>query len=258
MEFRFPAIRPVLTVTAIVALAFAGATIAAPAKPPPVAGIYDRAGGATAFAPNRTGSWSARVIIRTRSRLGPSQLSAPGPWVSTEAPYARGDQVLLVQDAQRDARGTVWYRLLLTSRPNDRTAWLPADALALRRNPWRVRVFIGQRRAQLLRAGRVQKTWRVVVGRPIYPTPVGRFAISEIVPQDLPGGFFGPFIVTLTAHSNKLNDFAGGDGRVALHGTSRPSLLGTAASHGCVRFSNRAITTIARLAPPGTPVDVLA
>ena len=60
-------------------------------------------------------------------------------------------------------------------------------------------------------------------------------------------------------HSDVLDDYGGGPGRVALHGRDGVSLLdplGSARSHGCVRLPNRAIVRLAREAVPGTPVDV--
>jgi lipoprotein-anchoring transpeptidase ErfK/SrfK len=125
------------------------------------------------------------------------------------------------------------------------------------KTPFRVLVDLSERRVTVYRSGRVAARWTAAVGTAVNPTPTGRFAVSEIVRQPRPGGFFGPFIISLTAHSEKLSDFDGGDGRVALHGTNRPGLLGRAVSHGCVRLSNPAITRIARLVPPGAPVDIV-
>jgi hypothetical protein len=67
----------------------------------------------------------------------------------------------------------------------------------------------------------------------------------------------GLWSLALSAHSTRLKHFEGGDGQVALH--ARGSLaapLGTAASHGCVRFSNSAAAWLARVVPRGTPVDI--
>jgi hypothetical protein len=48
-------------------------------------------------------------------------------------------------------------------------------------------------------------------------------------------------------------------GQIALHGTGNLSgALGTAASHGCVRFAPRAITWPARRIGAGVPVSIVA
>lgn len=250
---------PVAVATALALLgAGAGAALAVKPKVPSRSGIYDAVGGAPAFRPTATRSWTARLIAPTRLRVAPSRTARLGPQLRPDAPYAGGPQVFLVLDALRSADGTSWYKVLLPSRPNGSSGWVQGDLLQLRKNTWRVRVSLSARRAVLTRSGRVMNTWKVAVGRPVYPTPTGQFAISEVVPQASPSGFYGPYILTLTAHSNKLNDFDGGDGRVALHGTSRPDLLGTAASHGCVRLPNAAALRIAAVVPPGTPVEITA
>jgi len=53
-----------------------------------------------------------------------------------------------------------------------------------------------------------------------------------------------------------LSDWPGG-GLAGIHGTDRPDLLGQAVSHGCVRVSNTVDRALARLAPLGTPIDLL-
>jgi lipoprotein-anchoring transpeptidase ErfK/SrfK len=48
-----------------------------------------------------------------------------------------------------------------------------------------------------------------------------------------------------------------GSGLAGIHGTNRPDLLGQAVSHGCVRVANPVDRALARLAPLGTPIDLL-
>jgi len=63
----------------------------------------------------------------------------------------------------------------------------------------------------------------------------------------------------ITSHSNVLENYGGGPGRVAIHGRAGASLnapLGSARSHGCVRIDNRNVSWMARRVPPGTPVRV--
>jgi lipoprotein-anchoring transpeptidase ErfK/SrfK len=101
------------------------------------------------------------------------------------------------------------------------------------------------------------RRFRAVVGKPSTPTPLGLFAVYDRARQPDPDAFLGPWALHLTAHSNVLEDYGGGPGRVALHGRSGASLrdpLGTAASHGCVRVRNGDIRWLAKVAAPGTPV----
>lgn len=209
-----------------------------------------------ASAPTPKKAWTARVVLPVQTRSAPSPRAKRLARLGVEAPYDRGPQVLLVLEARTSIRDGVWYRLLLPSRPNTASAWVPARAVQVAPTRYRVKVRLGTRQAELLRAGKRVARWTVGVGTPQNPTPTGRFAVSEVVRQADPRGFYGPFIMTLTAHSEALSDFDGGDGRVALHGTSRPDLLGGAVSHGCVRLPNEAARRIARVVPPGAPVDI--
>ena len=227
----------------------AASTAAAAPRAPAPAPIASR--------PTTREAWTARVLLSVHTRSAPRARARKTGKLSVLAPYNRGPQVLLVTGARSTAKDGVWYRVLLPSRPNDATGWVPAEAVQVRRTPYRVVVRLGARRAELHRAGKVIGRWRVAVGTRANPTPTGRFAVSEVVRQARPRGFFGTYIITLTAHSPRLSEFDGGDGRVALHGTNRPQLLGTAASHGCIRLSNAAATRLGRTVPPGTPVDVV-
>ncbi len=69
----------------------------------------------------------------------------------------------------------------------------------------------------------------------------------------------GPWALHLTAHSNVLDNYGGGPGRVALHGRSGALLndpLGTSRSHGCIRMPNAFIARLERVAVEGTPVVI--
>ena len=95
------------------------------------------------------------------------------------------------------------------------------------------------------------------MGAPGTPTPTGRtFAIAELVRTNHPGAFLGPIVLPLTGYSETLNEFAGGNGRVAIHGTSLPGLIGSAVSHGCMRMRNADVVRLAKAARPGTPVSI--
>jgi lipoprotein-anchoring transpeptidase ErfK/SrfK len=103
---------------------------------------------------------------------------------------------------------------------------------------------------------------QVVVGKPGTPTPEGLFSIVGAWP-DPPNAFLGSWILALTAHSDVLQQFDGGDGTVGIHGRGGASLLdplGSASSHGCIRVDNSSIdwlvSSIGAGALPGIPVRV--
>jgi lipoprotein-anchoring transpeptidase ErfK/SrfK len=96
------------------------------------------------------------------------------------------------------------------------------------------------------------------VGKPSTPTPTGRFFVEETV-QMAPGHPGGPFALALSARSNTLREFEGGPGQIALHGRNNlGGMLGTAASHGCVRLATASIDWLAARIGPGTPTTIHA
>jgi lipoprotein-anchoring transpeptidase ErfK/SrfK len=154
------------------------------------------------------------------------------------------------------AGGRLWLRVRLPQRPNGATGWIAADGTVRGVAHWAVAVDRSRRRAAVYRDGRRVRSFRVVVGRPSMPTPVGRFFVAERVRQAR-GSILGPWVLATSAYSNVLQEFDGGPGQIGLHGrTGLPDPLGSAASHGCVRFSDRAIAWLGRRAGAGTPVTI--
>ena len=171
-----------------------------------------------------------------------------------------GPTQLLVLGHRRADRKT-WLRVLLPTRPNGASAWIPRDDARVSSTPWQVVVSLSHRRVYVTRRGRLVRSFPVVVGAKATPTPTGRFAVAERIPLPNPHQFYGSWMLTLTAHSTVLNTFAGGDGQVAIHGRGGSSLrvpVGTAASHGCVRMRNPDIAWLAEHAEAGTPVIITA
>jgi lipoprotein-anchoring transpeptidase ErfK/SrfK len=166
---------------------------------------------------------------------------------------------LLVLGAHVDDSGRMWLKVLLDERPNGSAVWIAAEDTVLHQDLWRIVVSRARRTLRVLRDGRLVRRFAVVVGKPSTPTPGGLFAIAAELRQPSASEFEGAWVLPLTAHSNVLAHFEGGDGQVALHGRGGASLadpLGSARSHGCVRLSNRAISWIAARVPAGTPVRI--
>jgi lipoprotein-anchoring transpeptidase ErfK/SrfK len=67
---------------------------------------------------------------------------------------------------------------------------------------------------------------------------------------------YGPFAFGLSAHSDALTTFSGSDAEIGLHGNNNASALGRSVSHGCIRMDNTAITTLSKILPLGTPVEI--
>lgn len=204
--------------------------------------------------PTKTSSWSARVLAPVTARVQPSLKAKKVAIVQSTAPLSGGPAILLVLD-HRVVDNREWIKVLLPIRPNGSSGWIPADVVRFRENPMRIVVDHSERRTYVYRSGKLIFTTRNAVGKRETPTPTGNFAIAEKVLTP-PAGFLGPAVLVTTGYSPTLNEYAGGNGRFAMHGTSAPHVIGTRASHGCIRHYNDAILKISRLVPPGTPLAI--
>ena len=173
--------------------------------------------------------------------------------------YTGTAQRLLVTGRHTDRAGHDWVRVQLPIRPNGTGGWVRADRVRLSATRVRFEVHLGSRRLEIWRGARRIHAFPAGIGRPATPTPVGRFAIQDPVPT-LPGwrSVYGRWTLTLTAHSNVLKRFMGGDGLVAIHGagTGRGWRVGQASSYGCVILGEPQLAIAARYARAGTPVVV--
>jgi lipoprotein-anchoring transpeptidase ErfK/SrfK len=149
-----------------------------------------------------------------------------------------------------------WLRVRLPGRPNSHTGWIQAVRTTRASTPWHVVIDRAARRATVYQRGRALRRFAVIVGAPATPTPAGEFFVEENIaePASVPGA---PFALALSARSTVYDEFDDGPGQVALHGVAHlAGALGTAASHGCIRFSTAAITWLADRLPPGVPVTI--
>jgi lipoprotein-anchoring transpeptidase ErfK/SrfK len=207
-------------------------------------------------APTGKIAWVGRVLAPVTARAAPRRSGKAKMVVQPIAPFAQGATTLLITRSvvKDDVR---WVEVLLPQRPNGSRGWVPADVLSLSTTPIRISIDLSERRLTLLRAGKRVFSTRIAVGAPGTPTPTGSsFAIAELVRTNHPGAFLGPIVLPLTGYSETLNEFAGGNGRVAIHGTSLPELIGSAVSHGCMRMRNADVVRLASAARPGTPVSI--
>ncbi|MDO8187604.1 L,D-transpeptidase [Conexibacter sp. JD483] len=199
----------------------------------------------------------ARILFATKATAEPgrgrllARLTPVAPLGGGEAQYA--------VTGQKVVDGRLYVRVMLARRPNGSAGWVAGDDVALDRTRWRIGVDLRARTVTVAYDGRRVKTIRAVVGSPLSPTPRGRFAVSELLPQRPASGFYGSLVIPLTAYSDTYTEYQGGPGRVAIHGRGGTSLadpLGTASSHGCVRISNGDADWLARRIEPGVPVTV--
>lgn len=168
------------------------------------------------------------------------------------------EQAGLLVTGRRTRGGKLWVRVLLPERPNGRQGWIALrDGIELRTITARLVVNTDTRTLTLFDHGKAVLSSPVIVGAWATPTPRGRFALWDRtrMPSSSP---LHPWILALTAHSEVLRNYDGGEGRVALHGAhgSLAGEFGAALSHGCIRTPDAVLRRLARL-PLGTPIRVV-
>ena len=150
-----------------------------------------------------------------------------------------------------------WLQVQIQSRPNGATVWIKRSDVATRRVPNHILIERRARRITVFHGSRKVSQDVAAVGKATSPTPLGTFYVDGIAKPPNPNGLYGAYQISFTGFSDVYQRFGAGIGQVALHGTNQPALLGTPASHGCVRLSNESITRLVALAPSGTPVEVV-
>jgi lipoprotein-anchoring transpeptidase ErfK/SrfK len=162
---------------------------------------------------------------------------------------------MLIEGAKRRA-GEAWFRVLLPLRPNGSAAWVRETDVELRRIDQRIEVDLSDRTLRYYVHDDLKEHFSVGVGTDATPTGTGSFYVWVKIRYASPYQPYGIAALGLSGFSPVLSEWPGG-GRMAIHGTSSPSDLGNAVSHGCVRVLNDDLKSLLDV-PLGTPVDITA
>ena len=210
----------------------------------------------------------APIQLLARLRVRHPARDTPGPdgrlvaIVAAKRPLT-GEQTMLPVIGQAvGSDGKPWLEVRLPGRPLTgkvlaATGWIAAQGTVPRHTSWHIVVNTERRRASVFFRGRQIRRFSVIVGKPSTPTPLGDFFVEENVA--LPSSAAGaPYALATSARSSVLQEFDGGPGQIALHGRGNlGGTLGTAVSHGCIRFGLRAIRWLAARVPQGSPVTIV-
>jgi len=125
-------------------------------------------------------------------------------------------------------------------------------------------VVLGHFRVRLYNGPKLEKSYSCAIGMRAYPTPRGVFKVisksaaptwrnpysawSRSMPSHIDPGYYNP----LGLRALYLN--APG---IRIHGTSKTSSMGHAASHGCIRLTNHNVLDIYPRVKVGTPVYII-
>jgi lipoprotein-anchoring transpeptidase ErfK/SrfK len=149
-----------------------------------------------------------------------------------------------------------WLGVVDAALGNGRVGWVRQQRVRVLREQWSIDVDLSRRRAVLALVGRRYRSFPVAVGTSAYPTPTGRFGVTDRLTTGGAGSVYGCCALALSAtQPHVAQDWPGGD-RIAIHGTDEPASIGTAASHGCLRATEAAMRLLIAKVPLGTPVTV--
>ena len=148
-----------------------------------------------------------------------------------------------------------WLGVAAEDLGNGVLGWVRRGDVRPLRVTWKLRIDLSQRRGWLLHRGEVYARFAVGIGTAAYPTPTGRFGVSDRLIGS-PDGSYGCCALALTGHQPHIaQDWPGGD-RIALHGTMDPASVGQAATHGCLRASDATMRKLMAKVPIGTQVVI--
>jgi lipoprotein-anchoring transpeptidase ErfK/SrfK len=151
-----------------------------------------------------------------------------------------------------------WLRVIASERRNGQVAWIREGAVRLGATDVSLHVDRSARRLVLRRGDRVLRRMPIAVGRAGTETPLGRFAVTDLLRTSRADSPYGCCALPLSGHQiNLLPGWPGGD-RLAIHGTPNPETVGTQASLGCMRAYDKDIRALMRRVPLGAPVFVRA
>ena len=167
----------------------------------------------------------------------------------------------LVVRVTQGSRGDAWVQAELPVRPSGVRGWIRTENFDWVTHNHHVLVDVSARSVALFDGDDLVVSTRAIVGKSSTPTPTLRGFIVEKLPnhnQQNASVVLGDWVLMLSFFSQALSSFGGGLPRIALHGTHIPERVGEALSNGCIRIPNHIIETIARRAPLGTVVNVVA
>jgi hypothetical protein len=147
-----------------------------------------------------------------------------------------------------------WLRVVATELPNGRTGWIRESRTRIQSTPWAIQASISRHHVEVLKNGRVVRSFTVAIGKTSTPTLPGRFGVTDKLRYKGGSVAYGCCVLGLTGHL----PYPGNGSRMAIHGTSAPSSIGQAASFGCLRASDADMRWLLRNVWLGSVVKISA
>jgi hypothetical protein len=151
-----------------------------------------------------------------------------------------------------------WLQVLTPELANGRSGWIPARRARLGSTDYSLHVDRSRHTLAVRHGGRLLRRMPIAVGRPETPTPLGRYAVTDLLRTGRLDSPYGCCALALSGHQTKLlPGWPGGD-RLAIHATPNPETIGHAVSLGCMRAPTRQMHWMMRHVPAGAPVFVVS
>lgn len=154
----------------------------------------------------------------------------------------------------------------------------PADPAA---NPFEIHVDVARQTLDLLSNGEIVKSWAASTSKfglgfepGSFKTPTGRFRVAEKIGSGSPlwavfksrkptgeiaspgGEDDGVLTRILWLEGSEPENANTKERFIYIHGTNREDLIGSPASHGCIRLRNSDVAELFSLVPQGSPVYI--
>ena len=119
----------------------------------------------------------------------------------------------------------------------------------------RIVVSIPDRKLAVLEGDRVVRIFETAVGAPKSPSPAGTYQIVNSIADPT---WYTKGKIVPPGKSNPLGTHWLGLSRkgYGIHGTNRPSSIGSNASHGCIRMRNREVEELSKMVAIGDQVEL--
>ena len=157
-----------------------------------------------------------------------------------------------VAETAKDGR---WGRVEIPYVWPRRDGWIPLRGLPHDHTFVEVHVDLSRHWVSVSKFGHLLFGLRAATGAAASPTPEGEYFVTDRIPFPT-GGSLGSFAFGISGIQPRLPAGWSGGNQLAIHGTNDPSSIGTSASAGCVRVSERGLDRLMPLLRLGTPVIV--
>jgi hypothetical protein len=135
------------------------------------------------------------------------------------------------------------------------TGWLRLRGLEALNTRIAVIADLSDHEIEVRRGPRVLFRAPAATGAPVSPTPPGSYFVTDRVAFQ-GGGSLGTFAFGISGIQTHLPPGWSGGDQLAIHGTNAPGTIGTSASAGCLRVSERVLDRLRPLLRLGTPVVI--